>query len=296
MTVLRILVLFASLGLGGCATFDRMSPPPEAKQQINISVSTELPSRMSEMPTGVYQIPDSVTYVSGHQTGAGIDVLFGALGVLIAHAANESKAKGMLAGVESKLKPDMTASTKALLVAKINEHRLEKAMAVVDGPPAKGATSVSLLPYVVLTYVSDTVARPFVVLKASARDASGSEIWWSRYISAVKETRPLAGENGWSGNDGQPFKQAVMRALASATDVAVRDIGGKVNRSASKDVKLKAKYVFMQEDYELAGKLVERNGNTVVFIPQIGDVVVFAGVNIFEKDLVQLTESAPGSK
>jgi hypothetical protein len=150
-----------------------------------------------------------------------------------------------------------------------------------------------LAPYVALTYVTDEVSRPYVIVKASFKDAAGSETWWSRYISTISEGRPLAGENGWSHNNGAAFNAAVTRALGNAVDVALRDFGGTLNRGAAQDVKLKAKYAFVRQDLELPGKLVERGENTVVFIPKIGDVVVFAGVNIFEKDLVIISDAPP---
>lgn len=293
---MRTLVLLLALSLSGCATFHRMEPQPEAKEALTVSVSKDPPSAMNDMPLGVYRIPESTTYISGHQKGQAAGMMFGLLGLAIAQGVDESRAKEKLKAVESTLTLDMATSTSAAFSAKIKERGLEKTLMVSDGTPEKGVTGLSITPFVVLTYVTETMARPFVVLKVYRRDARGSEIWWTRYVSAATEARPLAGGDGWTDEGGKAFKTAIAGALDTAVDVVVRDAAGQLPRSTGKDVKVKTKYGFVYQELELTGKLVETTDKSVVFIPKVGDVVVFAGVNIFGKDLVQITDAPAPNK
>lgn len=289
----RILFALMMLVLGGCASFDRMSPPPEQKQGMAVSVSETLPSTMSEMPIGVYQVPESRVYISGHQRGQAASMMFGLLGAAIAHGANQERGKGLVGESEKSFKYDLVTAANGILAGKIKQHGGQKAFMTPDGKPAKGGHNLSVIPYVVLTFVSDDMARPFVVLKASLQDPAGTEVWWSRYVSVVNQDRPLTGNDGWSRDDGKPLKEAVARALDDAADALVRDVTGKLPRSVARDVQLKARYVFVQQELDLPGKLVESDGRSVIFIPKIGDVVVFAGVNIFPRDMVKISDAPP---
>jgi hypothetical protein len=285
----RILLAIAVVLLGGCATsnFDRMNPLPEHKQKIAVSVSSSRPWH-HELPNGVYQIPDTRIYLSGHQRGrpAGIS----AARALVLHSAGQSRGKELVGGAGSALKTDLVTATNAVLADKIKQHGVERAFMVAEGTVTKDAHSLSVLPYIVLTFVSETKARPFVVLRASLRDAGGKEIWiwWSRYVSVVNDDRPLTGDDSWSKENAKALREAVASALDSAVDVLARDLTGKLARSLAKDVKLKGRYAFMSNDIELAGKLVGTDEKEVIFIPQISDHAVFAGINIFPKDLVQI--------
>ena len=292
----RAFFVVAVLALGGCATFDRTSAPPDAKQTTAMFVSSDFPSGASDMPIGVYQVPDSRLYISGHQRGHAAGAAFGLIGMAIVHGTSADRGKQLVGGSEAQLRPELVAATTRMLDEKIRQLGYGKSLTVADAPPASGVHSVSLIPYVVLTFVSDRMSRPYVILKASLKDSGGSEIWWSRYISTLKDDRPLDGDDGWSRDGGKPLREAVGRALDSALDVMVRDLVGQLPRAAAKEVKLKARYAFVQQDLELPGKLVESNDNRVVFVPQIGDVVVFAGVNIFSRDLVQISDAPAAAK
>jgi hypothetical protein len=287
----RILVALMLLVVGGCASFERMTPPPGQQQGVAVSVSETMPSAMNDMTIGVYQVPDSRVYISGHQRGQAASLMFGLLGAAIAHGANQERGKGLVGDSDKSLKYDLVTATNGALAAKLKQHGEQKAFMAADGKPAKGSHNLSVIPYVVLTYTSDILVRPFVVLKASMQNPAGTEIWWSRYVSVVLQERPLTGEKSWSQDDGKPLKEAVARALDDVADVVARDVVGKLPRSAAREVNLKARYVFVQQELDLPGQLVESNGNSVIFIPKVGDVVVFAGVNIFPRELVKISDT-----
>jgi len=296
--MLRILLAAAFTAavtaFGGCATYDRMNAPPAGNSRLAVQVSEELPSGMSELPVGVYQVPDTRIYIAGHQRGQGVGMAFGLIGVAIAHAANQERGKGLVGNAV--LKSDIGIATQAALDAKIKELGVERAyMAPAGAPVDKGAYRLSVAPYLLLNYVSDTATRPYVILRASLRDAAGTEVWWSRYVSTVNDDRPISGDNSWSSDDARPLREAGTKALNAAVDVLVRDLAGKLPREAARDAKLKGRYAFLQSDLDLPGKLLGAEPY-VIFVPKIGDVVVFAGVNIFPKELVQVSDAPPPAK
>jgi hypothetical protein len=242
---------------------------------------------MSDITTGVYRIPDSSTYLSGHQKGGDVAMLFGLLGVLAENGINKNRGEHIIENAQGALKVDMPLRTRSTLKEKLVYHHLEEvyrlSAAAIKGP------SVTVLPYVVLTFTSETTVRPFVILKVSLTDPTGRPTWWTRYICAAKEQRALEVTDGWSRDGGAFFQAAVACALDTAVDVVVRDLGGKLPRPSASGTKLKTHWAFAKGEIEIQGELIEKNENDVIFAPKIGDVVVFSGINIFEPDLVQLT-------
>jgi hypothetical protein len=213
MKRLSFVVIWLLSLLTGCASFNAIKTIPAQIQPSSFTVSKELPSKMSELPIGVYNIPESKTYLSGHQKGLGVGMFFGLIGIAIANSANESRGKEMLKEIESSLKLDLVTSTERVLGQQIDALKLARRYTVAP-KPYNG--TMQLLPYLVLSFVNETEARPFVILRASYADANGKETWWTRYISGAAEKRNLAGENGWASNNGKVLQDAVEATLNSA--------------------------------------------------------------------------------
>ena len=294
--MVRIVFIIVLMALGGCATFDRTIAPPDAKRTVEIFVSNDFPSGATDMPIGVYQVPDSRLYISGQQRGHAAGMAFGLIGLAIVQGTSEARGKQLVGGSEAQLKPELVAATSKMLTEKIKHFGYENKLKVVDSQPRSGAHTLTLIPYVVLTFVTDRMSRPFVIVKASLNDSGGAEIWSSRYISTIKGHRPLDGDDSWGHEGGKPLRETAAQALDIALEVMVLDLVGKLPRSTARNVKLRAQYAFVQQELDLPGKLVESNENRVVFVPQIGDAVVFSGVNIFPKDLVRIADAPPVAK
>src|SRR5437016_883240 len=81
-------LLLAVLSLSGCATFELSKPAPAQQQPISVKLSTEELSGWSDLPMGVYRIPDSQVIISGHQKASGAGILFGVLGLAVTSAVN----------------------------------------------------------------------------------------------------------------------------------------------------------------------------------------------------------------
>ncbi|EON18966.1 transposase, IS4 [Cupriavidus sp. GA3-3] len=67
--------------------------------------------------------------------------------------------------------------------------------------------------------------RPYVVVKTTLKDASGAQVWSTRYISASAEAKPFTGDNGWFKDDARPLRLALEQSLKRSIDVMLRDVG-----------------------------------------------------------------------
>nr|WP_234788294.1 PDDEXK nuclease domain-containing protein [Cupriavidus necator] len=64
-----------------------------------------------------------------------------------------------------------------------------------------------------------------MVVKTTLKDASGAQVWSTRYISASAEAKPFTGDNGWFKDDARPLRLALEQSLKRSIDVMLRDVG-----------------------------------------------------------------------
>lgn len=274
--------------LAGCATFHNAEPFPKEPKQMTVDVSKEMPSTWTEMPMGVHVVPNTRMLVSGHQAGQGASMLFGPLGVLVGSAINAERGKSMLGDDKALGSHDLVSATEQLVKDGIAADAQSK---LKFGPGIAGTPQLTLLPFVVLSYVNDTDVRPYVVVKTTLKDAAGAQVWSSRYISASAQARPFAGDNGWLSDSGQPLKQALEQSLRRSVDVMLRDVAGKTLRDPAKWMYVGGQYAFVKQPLKVKGNLVLDEGEYIAFTPRLGDVVVFTGVNIFDRKIVAISDA-----
>lgn len=292
MTLSRIAaVALLVFGVAGCGGLELRQPLPEVKRPLAITVSEEPPSAMTELPTGVYKVADSTLYISGHQRDQSfpgpLPMTGGLLGVVIQGAMDQEAARKRVQEAEAKLHTQLIDGTRRLL-----EEKLKRSYGpnpVVAGKAGAGAT-LEISPYVVLTFVTDNYLRPFVILRTRLLDASGHQIWWTRYIVSVNEDRPITGEDGWATDDGKLLRAAVRRGIETGLEVLLMDASGALLRGKGQTMRVSARYAFIRREQALPGEVLEMTPERIVFIPDISDASVFAGVNIFDRQSVRLSD------
>ena len=260
-----VLVVLTAVVATGCAQALRQ-PMPETKGRLGVKIVPELPSKMSEMPMGVHQIPDAPVYISGHQGAApSVGMLFGVIGVLAADAAAQSTGETRTRDVQSELRLDVVAEAERLLA-----DELARTDAARFAPAGTADTLIEVAPYVVLNFVGEDRVRPWVVLRTARKD-KGAEKWKTRYIAAVRETRPLGGDGGWASEGGAPLRQAVGEARRTAIAVLMRDISGSLRSGPARTVKISAQWVWVKPPIEVEADVLDETEDTVVVTPRIGD-------------------------
>ncbi|MGY2490054.1 hypothetical protein [Cupriavidus sp. CP313] len=274
--------------LAGCATFHNAEPFPKEQQQMTVDISKELPSTWSEMPTGVHVVPNTRLFVSGHQAGQGASILFGPLGVLVGSAINAERGKSLLGDDKALASHDLVSATEQLVKEGIAADGAGK---LRYGPATPSTAQLTLMPFGVLSFINDTDVRPYVVVKTTLKDASGTQVWSTRYISASAEAKPFTGDNGWFKDDARPLKLAFEQSLKRSIDVMLRDVAGKTQRDTAKWTYVGGQYAFVKQPLKVKGNMVVDEPDYIAFTPRLGDVIVFTGVNIFDRKIVSITDA-----
>jgi len=280
-----LVVVLAGIAATGCA-HALSQPMPELKGQLALKVLTEQPSKMNDMPLGVYQIPDTSVYVSGHQGASNVGMLFGIIGVAAAHAAAQSTGEKKTQDATTHLKVDLRSITEQMLADELSRRADSGRFAPVG---SAGNGTIEIIPYLVVNFIGEDRARFWVALKTSLKDAGGEEKWKTKYHAGVGEARPLTGEGGWASDDGGPVRDVVGKNLRLAIDALLRDASGTLPRGTGRTVAIKTQWVWMKPFFESRAAVLEETEDTLVVVPDVMDGFVFAGVNILDKKSITVT-------
>lgn len=283
----RSCALLLVLCLSGCATFENGKVIPTQAKPLSIAVLDEDISAWSDMPIGAYRIPESQVVISGHQQKAGVGMLlFGVVGVALAHAGDSSAGAANVKDTERVLKMRVTAPVDEALRRQLADGRYA---AKINAAPGARAASLQVVPTYVLTKVSEQDYLPFLVLKVALPDGSGNSspsakpAWSTRYISALGKPRPLAGTGSWTENEGAALKEALRVNADRATSVLVEDIASPMPRGQGELTLVQGNYAFANARLQTTGHLLKDDEASIIYIPKLGDIIVFTGVNILDK-------------
>lgn len=264
----------------GCASFEFTKPAPAQQQPITVKLSGEDLSGMTDLPIGTYRIPDSQVILSGHQKGQAAGMLFGLIGVAITHAVNAD------AGAKA------VKDTEDILRVKLNEPLMAEVARATSQAPLNAkftssgngtAPELLLTPGLVLTYLNDADVRPFVVIKASLTGADKKPIWTTRYIASTGASRPLAGDGSWTDQNGAALKSTMQASIEQAVRVMLNDVSNPYKRDDAALSTVQGQFPFMKQRLQLMGYKLTEDDRYLAFIPKLGDVLVFAGVNVLDK-------------
>ena len=273
------LFLFAAPIISGCATYDRIKPPPAESAPISVSTGTEGASGWNDLPIGVHRVPNTDVIIAGHAEGAGIGLAFGLVGVLAADAIGNANSAQAVANVENALRidlrPQVTATTQKLLESG------RYASAFGNG----GGASLVVDPYTILTFEDDTNVRPTVFLKVTLKNgASANAVWETRYIAPAGKAFPITGAGSLTADGGQLLHQLVSEETDRAVGFMLDDVANRYPREDdNKNIYFETHLPFVRQKFGLVGDLLEDDGKVVAVAPKIADVNVFSGILIFDK-------------
>jgi hypothetical protein len=272
-----VVLVLSGLAAVGC-THALSRPMPDIKGRLALKVSNE---KVWEHPTGVYQIPDTSVYISGHQGAApAVGALFGIIGVVAAHAAAKGTGEKKIKDVEAQLRLDIVAIAERMLAEEV-QRQPDTNRFRPTGSPADG--SLEITPYLVMNFIGENQVRPWVVLKTTLKDGRGDAKWKTRFIAGASEARPLGGESGWATGNGDKLRKAVDRNLRVAIDALLREASGRLPRGTGRTVTVTAQWVWIKSPMETKAEVLEETEETLVVVPDVTDASVFAGVNILDK-------------
>ncbi len=280
------LLCFCLMSSTGCATYKMMEAPPRVAQKTTIKFSEKAASGMNDIPIGVYRVPDSRVIISGNFKGGITGLLFGLTGVFVQSKINTSLAHKTVEDVESQLRWDLnenlTEISKEILKGNVRFSQLT----LEDGD---NNNEFVISSYLLLDSVQDVGVIPYIFLKV-IKFEKGKKVWSSRYIASAGEARSMVGKDGWIGNDDQRLENGVRIAMTKALTVLYEDMINPYLRKKEKDalIKLRAQYPYFNGLAKLPGWVIMEDEHQVVFIPKVGDALVFSGVNIYKKEDVEI--------
>ena len=230
---------------------------------------------MSDLPMGVHRIPDSNVVVSGYQGGGGIGMLFGVVGMLVQSSVNTGVGTDKVRTVEDDLRFDVRAKAIEMTNTIMASDAFRSAYTLTPQP---GGSTMTVTPYVVLTFVKKTEdLRPYVVLKTKVATGtdSGKTI---KYFCCEGKALPLA---SLTENNGARLKELLTSELDTAINVMLRDRWQPFLRNDEAKIETFGMLPFVGKQLKWRGFDLGqyKDYNLVEFR---GGMIVFSGVNIVE--------------
>lgn len=256
--------------------------PAAASLPTAIVFSEKSANGFSDLPMGVHRIPDSNVIVSGHQGGSALGVLFGVVGMVVQSSVNAQTGTAKVHNVEDDLRFDVRTKAIELTNAALAGDTFKDAFTLTPQP---GGSTMTVTPYVVLTFVKKTEdVRPYVVLKTKvAVDGdSGKAI---KYFCCEGKALPLA---SLTENDGAGLKALLTSELETAVNVMLLDRSKPFPRNDEAKIATNGMLPFVGKPLKWRGFDLGRykDYNLVEFR---GGMIVFSGVNIVEPGALEIT-------
>jgi hypothetical protein len=237
---------------------------------------------MSDLPMGVHRIPDSNVVVSGYQGGGGIGMLFGVVGVLVQSSINAGTGTDKVRNVEDDLRFDIRARAIEMTNTIMAGDRFRTAFTLTPQP---GGSTMTVTPYVVLTFVKHTNdVRPYVVLKTKVVTGtdSGKTI---KYFCCEGKALPL---DSLTENNGARLKEFLTAELGTAINVMLLDRSQPFPRNDEAKVATNGLLPFVGKPLKWKGfDLGHYEDKSLIEFR--GGLFVFAGVNIVEPGGLEIT-------
>ena len=285
---LLALALIVPPFLAACSASVITVPPPALPQPISVVYSEEGASGWNDVTVGTYRVPNTSVFISGHQSG-GVGFLFGAVGVLAQDASQASAGGNTVKGSQDALHVDLVPQARAITQKLLASGRFGQTFAA---NPAPDGPVLTVTPYVVITTLNDTEARPYVILKASLKGAPPPG-WSTRYIASEGKKLPISGDNSWTANDARLLHQALTEDLDNAIAAMLEDLAARPLRDDAKLLYVEAGYPFIRPRWGVQGYKMSENDKFITFVPKLGPAMVMSGVHVLDKSTIS---SRPAGK
>jgi hypothetical protein len=232
----------------------------------------------------VYRVPNTNVIISGHQgSSAGIGMAFGLIGVLAADAIGTAAGAKAVKNTEDALRVDLVPQATSDTRAVLSSGRFGQSFSLVT---AADRPQMTVVPFTVITFVSDTEVQPYVILKTTlAGGKSAKSAWTTRYIATVGKPMALTGDNSFTADGGALLKAALNTGLERAIGAMLHDVANRPVRDDQKMVYVESGVPYTKMHVGMPGYLLAEDDRSVVFAPKVADALVFAGVYVADKSV-----------
>lgn len=274
----KLAITIVCLSLAACASYDRAKPAPTIAGSITVKVNSEQLSGWTDLPVGAYKVPDSDVIITGHQRGNMAGIMFGVLGVAVAHASNSNSTAAGVNSTEQILRIRLSDQTRSQIAEVVAQQPLA-------GKFSKqvGAAQLDVSTALLLSYVDDTRVRPFAVLKVVLSGADKRPLWETRYFASTGEAKPLEGVDSWTAQGGEPLRAVVAANIRQAVKVMLNDVAQPYARDDKQMTVVEAGFPYIKPRMQILGYRLTEDERYIAFVPKIGDAMVLSGVNVLDK-------------
>ena len=232
---------------------------------------------------GAHRIPNSNVIITGHQKGGSLGAIFGVFGMLAQGAANAEAGREAVENFQDGLRFNVAGKAAEMTRAILADDKYGNAFTLSS--VVHGGT-LSVVPYVVISFVNETDVRPYVVLKTTLTSGTpGSTSRMIKYFCCEGTPLPLAGENGLSANGGEGLKAILTSELETAIHVMLLDRAHAYSRDNQK-ITAEGYIPFVGKKFKAKGYDLGRYKEYFVFEIRGGNV--FAGVHAAEPSALEI--------
>lgn len=286
---LAFLLALIAIPLHALAGPNAIEVAPAQEGITQIEYSTKQTSKWTDLPLGVYSVPNSDVIISGHQKGGAAPmILFGVVGLAVQSSVNAQNGKEAMASAEQALTISIDDEAKAVLARLIAEPE-NAAKFTMDATESKFEVTGA----VVLSFANQAEALPYVTLRVKLLDKKGKKLWTTRYIASEGGRRPVIGEGSWTENGGALLQANVSKNIETAIRTMLRDIRNPYPRNEASLLTAKGFFPHVNKPLQVVGyNLAEENGQ-MLFLPKLSTMIVFSGVNVLTPDTLTLAPTQP---
>ena len=286
---MRIMLRAAIAGaavFAGHAVAAQDSAAAPASAPLKITVSDKGPNGMSDLPMGVRRIPDSDIVVSGHQKGGALGLLFGVVGMAVQSSANTQAGERRTENIQDALRFDVAGKTSEMIAAIMAEAPFQGGYTLTA---ATDPAALSIVPFVVLTFVNETDVRPYIVLKTKPGEATGGEKPKTiKYFCCEGPALPLIGEDSLTANNGEKLKALLTSELDTAIRMMLLDRRQPFPRIDEARLDINGSLPFIGKPSKCRGRH-QVPYNDYRLIEFRGGILVFGGVHAVEPGALEIT-------
>jgi len=274
---------------GGRAETTPAAPTPAPTPAIKVTLSAK-GAGINDVPLGAYRVPDSNIVISGRQKGGAAGLLLGPVGMLAQGAINTQAEKGAVGGVQNALRFDLAKLVEDDTRTALQSGQYGQAF-TLEGVSTEAELTVYA--YATVTFVNDTDARPFVVLKTVLKPLRpGGRQQTLRYICCGGEAFPLSGDKGLAANGGALLQQVLTREVDGAVNLMLTDTAHPYPRDEQRQVVVDAHFPLASKKFRVSGYELFEDQDSIVFSPRLSNMIVFAGVLKMDKSAISARPTA----
>jgi hypothetical protein len=281
-------LLCCLIATSGCIsngmTPKRIAPAPPLEKPQAVVVSGGLPIDRAGVPDTFYQVPGSRVLVHGPK-----ERMFRGGGLVRAMETQEilNSTKKTIQSASSNLVVDVIAPAMEALSASSLAPEFQGHFYTPDN---QGSGNITIAPYLVFDYIDLAKVDTYLIIDVAMPSRSGSKAneWGTRFICQLGYPRELNGPSGWMFQDALVVRSALRAAMEKTMPIILRELLRPGNRRDDRLMVVEARLPFVDRKWQSLGYLLGESDEFVVFLPRIGDAMVFSGVNILDRANISL--------